>query len=185
MRRNLNPSSSESNRTVSVEYLKNCAVSGDPCKGGQVEDALQLVLREQAVYSESKFFEKISDSSIDCNRTGIDIKLNLNNIISLPQGDEDNIKTNLLNYGPIAVSFYAPKSFRSYKRGIFHAKERANKKPNHSALLIGYGNDSKRGKYWILVSRVTTSIVCFHHWASTDLLQYSRNRKIHGAKVGE
>lgn len=141
---------------VSVDFIKNCALSGNPCKWIGLEHAFGLMYREQGVYSEPKYLEKVSKSNIDCDTSMLDIKMKIYGVVPVPQGDEEWMRLNLREYGPIAVSFYAPESFKTYKRGIYSDDDVdiEPKLPNRSALLVGYGNDSKLGKYWILVSRL-------------------------------
>ncbi|GFY38191.1 dipeptidyl peptidase 1 [Trichonephila inaurata madagascariensis] len=70
--------------------------------------------------------------------------------------NEDLMKMELVQNGPIAVSFEVYDDFSSYEGGIYHhtgIQYRFNpfSITNHAVLAVGYGYDKKTGeKYWIV-----------------------------------
>ena len=65
--------------------------------------------------------------------------------------NENDMKTKLVQKGPIAVDLYADTAFYSYTGGIYNTPCPSGLSPisvNHGVLLVGYGFDPAGGKYW-------------------------------------
>jgi len=66
------------------------------------------------------------------------------------------MKTNLVKYGPLSVSFEVYDDFFQYKSGVYHHLDKGYRfNPfhitNHAVLLVGYGRDSRsRQDYWLV-----------------------------------
>lgn len=69
--------------------------------------------------------------------------------------NEELMKINLVNNGPLAVGFEVYNDFMHYKGGVYHhtfIEDKFNpfELTNHAVLLVGYGTDPQAGDYWIV-----------------------------------
>lgn len=72
-------------------------------------------------------------------------------------GNIEDLKYILVNYGPVAISFYANEFLSFYKSGIWGGAGSGIAtcyQPiwgvNHAVLIVGYGTDPNFGGYWIV-----------------------------------
>lgn len=72
-------------------------------------------------------------------------------------GGEDAMIEELVSAGPLAVSFRSDPSLQEYSGGVWQpppmqddGAEQGFIVPTHAALLVGYGEDSNDGPYWII-----------------------------------
>merc|ERR1719412_2843458 len=65
---------------------------------------------------------------------------------------EGKLKKLVKSKGAVAVGVYAADNdFYSYKSGVFNKCSKNDRRScNHAVVVVGYGNDKKLGKYWIV-----------------------------------
>jgi len=133
---------------LSPQELVSCDRSSHGCQGGYPNRAVDYVIRNKGLVKEDCFryeaknlpcprechdgtpFEKARVCACTINRTCVGVEV---------------MKT-CLKDGPISVGFYVPRSFLSYKEGIYKCDG-----PSlglHAVVAIGYGDDPEC--YWIL-----------------------------------
>jgi len=95
----------------------------------------------------------------------------------IEEGDEKHLEQMLSFRGPVAVSVYFPATLISYKSGIYkNDAECTNKgvtEVNHSALLVGFGEDENGQKYWTLKNSFGTE------WGENGYFRLARERNNH------
>jgi len=71
--------------------------------------------------------------------------------------DEVAIAQAIANNGPVAVAIYVNNNFQLYSSGIYNDPTCMNMTVNHAVTLVGYGNSTCGGAFWILRNSWGTS----------------------------
>ncbi|MHB1348540.1 MAG: C1 family peptidase [Desulfobulbaceae bacterium] len=123
------------------------------CNGADYEYAELIALTHLGVTQES-YFPYIESDPESCTHMNDPV-----NIFSgwgrIQPNYIEGIKNAILNYGALDAAILAPPDFIMYTGGIYsnddtECTDGAYTPTNHSVALVGWGNDSKFGEFWIL-----------------------------------
>ncbi|XP_007502741.2 cathepsin W [Monodelphis domestica] len=133
---------------LSVQEVLDCDRCGKACKGGFVWDAFLTILRQRGLARERDYPYQDQLSRKGCqkkqNRTGW-----IQDFLMLPK-EENAMAEHLALKGPITVTINQA-LLKTYRKGVIRPKDDCD--PNqvdHSVLLVGFGQNTKDGAYWIL-----------------------------------
>lgn len=93
----------------------------------------------------------------------------INGMIQYGSGDEDQLKLGVWQDGAIAIDLNVPGDMVSYSGGIYSNPHCPQGFPNHSMLLVGYGNDNGTD-YWLLRNSWGTA------WGEQGYIRLARNK---------
>jgi cathepsin C len=98
---------------------------------------------------------------------------------------EENIMQDLVENGPLTLSFEPHASFNYYRSGVYTVTEDLNKKiinpewykVDHSMTLVGFGEENVNGKmvkYWLLLNSWG------QNWGENGYIKFERGKNISG-----
>jgi hypothetical protein len=132
---------------VSTQYLLSCNNEGYSCDGGFFAHKYHMALPMGGV-PESEFPYVAKQVACKANLSHL---YHLSSWAYLPSKDEgtpptnDQIKSAIYQYGPIAAGVGANDAMQSYSSGIFNGCDGTS--PNHAISIVGWNDD---GQYWIV-----------------------------------
>eukprot|EP00439_Symbiodinium_sp_Y106_P077473 s19_g16.t1 len=121
---------------------KHCGGDGG-CSGATAELAFQYV-HQNGIASEDDY----KDSEVDGKCRQPTSVLNTRGFVKLPENQLLPLLTTLSEKGPAVVSVDA-EAWTIYDGGIFNGCQK-DATINHAVLLVGYGQDKKGQKYWLI-----------------------------------
>lgn len=156
--------------TLSEQNLVDCTL-GSPynnygCQGGWPVIALNYIKDNGGVDTEASYPYEAQDGSCRFKQNTIGAKVA--SVVGITQGDESALATAVANKGPISVSIDAS-LFQNYKSGVFNEPSCPGN-VDHSVVVVGYGNDSTGGAYWLVKNSWGTS------WGESGYIRMARNR---------
>lgn len=131
---------------LSEQQLLDCSEHSNKCDGGSTYLALIDIAKMGGIQSNADY--EYAAVSGQC-------RLNTSRIVMRPAEPckldpyrEDLMKLVVARYGPIVVSLNA-NPLLAYRSGILKI-ETCGEIANHEALIVGYGEDKRLGRYWLL-----------------------------------
>jgi len=139
------------NVSLSGQELLNCESQGNGCKGGEVGRIPFEFLKNHGITTEEcqpwvstdgntrtcdNHCEKGTYKSYKCANTKFLIH-------------DDDVKSEIMNVGPVDCRFELYEDFNDYKSGIYYRVSNRRLNPNHAAKVVGWG-DENQIKFWIL-----------------------------------
>ncbi|KAK7886938.1 hypothetical protein WMY93_026559 [Mugilogobius chulae] len=116
------------------------------CNGGWMHNALQYVIENQGIDSETYYSYKGQQGTC---RYDPQYKAANCSSYHFVDKDENSLKLAAADIGPIAITIDALTIF-SYKSGVYY-NVNCGKLTNHAVLLVGYGTDDETGlDYWLI-----------------------------------
>ena len=136
--------------SLSEQNLVDCAgnYSCDGCEGGWPDKAIQYVIDNGGVDTESSYPYMGNDG--DCAFNKSNIGANASKVVLLPIGNMTTLYDALAHVGPISVALDAEGDFQMYKSGIFNSTTCSNTMLDHAVLAVGYGQTLDGHKYLII-----------------------------------
>lgn len=135
---------------LSKQQLIDCDLNNYGCNGGLEIISYQYVMRN-GIALDSNY--PYSDSQGRCSYTP---RLSLSFVSDynhFQMCSETEVMKTLNAIGPVTIAIDAKDYyFAMYKGGIYSTQTCDPNNPNHSMLLVGYGENSL-GKYWIIKNR--------------------------------
>lgn len=136
---------------LSEQNLVDCVKKDYGCNGGFMKDALDFVGEENGIDDEKSYPYEARTRKCRFNPDKVAFADQAGAL--LPSGDEEALKKVVATYGPVAVAIDASSIwFQFYRKGVYYNKHCKNKQDqlDHGVLVVGYGNDPKKGDYWIV-----------------------------------
>ncbi|XP_055947510.1 procathepsin L-like [Argiope bruennichi] len=155
---------------LSEQQLVECSTNdiNDGCNGGLMTAAFEYIKRSQGVDTEKSY--PYTASQGDCNFRPNHVGAKITGFVELPPGDEKALRDAVASVGPISVAIDAgPRSFRTYKEGIYDDPECSSNLLDHAVTLIGYGTEDGTD-YWLVKNSWGTS------WGMKGYMKVARNR---------
>jgi C1A family cysteine protease len=151
----------------SEQQLIDCDSSNNGCDGGHPQNAFQFIKKNNGLTLESTY--PYEEKQGTCKK--VTNEYTITNYKRVTDGDEDNLKDLLNNYGPIAIGMDASTiSFQLYKKGTIFSDDNCKKLVlNHCVTLVGYGSNAD-GDYWIVRNSWGTS------WGDNGYFLLARNK---------
>ena len=136
--------------SLSEQNLVDCAgnYSCDGCEGGWPDKAIQYVIDNGGVDTESSYPYMGNDGECAFNKSNIGA--NASKVVLLPTGNMTTLYNALAHVGPISVALDAEGDFQMYKSGIFNSTTCSNTMLDHAVLAVGYGQTLDGHKYLII-----------------------------------
>lgn len=136
--------------SLSEQNLVDCAYnySCDGCGGGWPDKAMQYVIDNNGVDSESSYPYIANDEKCMFNKSNV--AANISKVVLLPSQNMTTLYNALGTVGPISVALDAEYDFQLYSSGIFESKECSKTMLDHAVLAIGYGISINHTKYLII-----------------------------------
>lgn len=143
--------------SLSEQNLVDCAgnYSCNGCEGGWPDKALQYVIDNHGVDTESSYPYLGIDESCEYNKTNVGA--NASKVILLPTGNMSALYNAIGHIGPISVAIDAENDFQMYKSGIFNSTTCSSDMLDHAVLAVGYGVTLDNRKYIIIKNSWGTS----------------------------
>lgn len=136
--------------SLSEQNLVDCAgnYSCDGCEGGWPDKAIQYIIDNGGVDTESSYPYMGIDGDCAFNKTNIGA--NSSKVVLLQTGNMTTLYNALAHVGPISVALDAEGDFQMYKSGIFNSTTCSNTLLDHAVLAVGYGQTLEGHKYLII-----------------------------------
>lgn len=157
--------------SLSAQNLVDCSRRNKGCDGGAIADALIDAGKQGGINSDLDYPYQAEegDCKFDLN------KIAISNIgaLMLSEGDEEELKAVVANFGPVAIAIDASaRDFTYYETGIYYSDKcsRSSLDVNHSLLLVGYGTGPSTGDYWIVKNSWSQD------WGESGYIKIARNR---------
>lgn len=125
--------------SLSEQNLVDCAYnySCDGCEGGWPDNAMQYVIDNHGVDTETTYgYQGIDESCEFSNKT---IGADINKVVRLPAGNMSVLYDAIATVGPISVALDAEYDFQLYSSGIFNSTSCSAQMLDHAVLAVGYG----------------------------------------------
>lgn len=144
--------------SLSEQFLIDC--SGANCVGMYPWDAIDVLIKTGGIPPEDKYAPyKGYLGQCKPNRRDLvlgDYLVGYDTICNEQLNDED-IKKLVYNYGPVVIGIHGNKNFAKHvpaiaARDIIDIDCNDVTEGNYAALIVGWGQDAKRGQFWIIVS---------------------------------
>lgn len=140
---------------LSEQNLIDCVAANAGCRSGSIESALGYVQKRGIQLSSNySFLGSTSECKLSPLPTTDDRQapaIIAKAFALLPQNDEKVLRRVLTKFGPVGAVIRLDLNLARYKSGIY--KEQAPtdcSKVNHGVLIVGFGQDSLVGHYWIV-----------------------------------
>ena len=136
--------------SLSEQNLVDCATnySCDGCDGGFPDDAMDYVLNNCGIDTESSYPYNADDGSCSYNKSNDGA--NITGVVKLPSGNMTALYDAIANIGPISVALDAEGDFQMYSSGIFTSPKCSTDMLDHAVLAIGYGVSANGNKYLMI-----------------------------------
>ncbi|KAJ8958959.1 hypothetical protein NQ318_019730, partial [Aromia moschata] len=147
--------------SLSEQDLMDCATDYGTygCDGGWMDQAYGYV-RDYGIESESDYPYEETQGSCRHSSSVLTVKSH----VSIPEGDEDSLKSATASAGPISVSIYADTMF-DYAGGVFN--DACDGDYDHGVLVVGYGTDGS--DYWLVKNSWGSA------WGESGYMKIARN----------
>jgi cathepsin L len=136
--------------SLSEQNLVDCATnySCEGCNGGFPDDAMDYVLNNSGIDTETSYPYNAADGSCSYNKSNDGA--NITGVVKLPSGNMTALYDALAFVGPISVALDAEYDFQLYSSGIFSSTECSSSMLDHAVLAIGYGVSMNGTKYLMI-----------------------------------
>jgi len=150
---------------ASPQEIVDCDSADQGCNGGDPQEALQWVVSQGGLMTDSCYPYTAQDGSCNPNGCSANAQLNIKNVIPVAQ-DEGQIYTALQSY-PLSICCDA-EPWQNYQGGILTA-DQCGTSVDHAIQLTGYSPN--QGGYWIVRNSWSAS------WGINGFiwLQYGQN----------
>jgi len=142
--------------SLSVQQIVDCDDVDAGCNGGEPGSAYDYVIAAGGLQTNSSYPYTATGQTcaFEKNETVVQIK---SWQYATSWYSETELQQNLVSWGPLSICVDAA-SWQDYKSGVLTWEECAwVNLLDHCVQLVGYGNDAKAGKYWIVRNSWGTS----------------------------
>eukprot|EP01156_Anaeramoeba_ignava_P021112 Anaeramoba_ignava/c18192_g1_i1.p1 GENE.c18192_g1_i1~~c18192_g1_i1.p1 ORF type:complete len:277 (-),score=45.51 c18192_g1_i1:71-901(-) len=153
--------------SLSEQQLVDCDHTCFGCSGGLASKAFQWIIQNKGICSEAAYpYVAVQQTCKPCT-----VSASITSATQSAVQNEEALKENCYNFGPISVSFYVMDDFFNYKSGVYYNSKCPSDSTNYAALIVGYGYDSSSSlDYWILKNSWGTS------WGISGYAWIARNK---------
>lgn len=144
---------------LSPQQLVSCAPNPMSCGGtggcqGSVPEVafnyIQLYgFTTEWMFPYTSYFGSKADNQCDWNSSKAKPVVTISGYQKLPSNDNDAVMAALVNVGPLAVNVDAS-AWSDYESGVFNGCNGDKVDIDHVVQLVGYGEDSESGQYWLI-----------------------------------
>mmetsp|Transcript_9465 Transcript_9465/g.9190 ORF Transcript_9465/g.9190 Transcript_9465/m.9190 type:complete len:351 (-) Transcript_9465:48-1100(-) len=119
------------------------------CKGGLPSYAFNFI-KEVGLETENSYPYLARDSV--CTYDAEELRVTTDGPFNITAGDEEQLKEELFNNGPVSVSFHVKEDFLDYTSGVYSVSDCPDTEQdvNHAVLAVGYGTTDDGMDYWIV-----------------------------------
>uniref|UniRef100_A0A7S3J697 Uncharacterized protein n=1 Tax=Euplotes harpa TaxID=151035 RepID=A0A7S3J697_9SPIT len=118
------------------------------CEGGLPSYAFNFI-RDFGLEEENDYPYRAKNATCHYDRSKA--KVTTSGPFNITAGDEQQLKDELYNHGPVSVAFEVVDDFMNYHSGVYSSKHCKNSPDdvNHAVLAVGYGTE-KGVDYWLV-----------------------------------
>ena len=143
--------------SLSEQNLVDCSQNYgcEGCSGGWMNAAMEYVHYNGGIDTEDEYPYEAQDGNCmyKKNESGATVK----SVVNITAGDTDALLNAVSTIGPISVAIDAEYDFQLYKSGIYKSTECSKESLDHGVLIVGFGENSKGEKYYIIKNSWGTS----------------------------
>jgi len=155
---------------LSPQDLVSCDTSDLGCSGGYLDKSWDY-LKETGIVSDDCFPYTSQSGDVEscpnaCTGTGKWTKFRATDYTQFTSSNQ--IKTSLVNEGPVETGFDVYDDFMSYESGIY-VKNSDNMLGGHAVKVVGYGTEDGQD-YWIVANSWGAS------WGETGFFRFATNQ---------
>jgi len=157
-----------------IDCSKDFGSSG--CDGGWVTPAFKYIAESgQVSYADYPYTAAVGS----CQASGKTSVAKISGFQTAPSGDEDAL-LDIVAKQPVATAIHMNDDLQYYKGGIYEADDcpqRCDAKRcylNHGVLIVGYGENDKDGKFWIVKNSWGPS------WGESGYVRWRRGNNMCG-----
>uniref|UniRef100_A0A8C2M1D3 Cathepsin L1-like n=1 Tax=Cricetulus griseus TaxID=10029 RepID=A0A8C2M1D3_CRIGR len=135
---------------LSEQNLVDCSRSqhNNGCHGGLFTSAFQYIKDNGGLDTSESYPYEAQDGP--CRYDPKHSAANITGFVVVPSNEEALMKA-VATVGPISIGISVRlRSLLFYKSGFYYDPDCYNHYPNHSVLLVGYGEESDGQKYWLV-----------------------------------
>lgn len=134
--------------SLSEQDLVDCVTNCYGCNGGEMNLALDYVIRNGGDDTESSYPYTATDGTCSFNRS--DVGATFRQIYNLTAGDCLGLKNAVALVGPISIGINA-NEIMNYQTGIFVGSDSCDPTAlDHGVLVVGYGETTDGRKFWVV-----------------------------------
>ncbi|XP_031627883.1 cathepsin L1-like [Contarinia nasturtii] len=161
---------------LSVQNLVDCVDTEqsikNKCRGQSTARAMDYVKENGGVDTEKSYPYKASGGL--CKYKPKNSVAELRGYKTISEGDEMQLQKAIATVGPISVCVDSShESFQHYHGGVYYEPKCRPHYLSHAVLVVGYGNDSKHGAFYIIKNSWGDD------WGEKGYMKLARNRKNH------
>ncbi|XP_051050492.1 procathepsin L-like [Phodopus roborovskii] len=137
---------------LSEQNLMDCSRSqhNNGCHGGLFTSAFQYIKDNGGLDTSESYPYEAKNGP--CRYDPKFSAANVTSFVVVPS-NEDALMKAVATVGPISIGISSRlRSLLFYKSGLYYDPDCYNHFPNHSVLLVGYGEESNGQKYWLVKS---------------------------------
>jgi len=138
--------------SLSEQNLIDCSgnENNDGCNGGRVDWAMEYVIQNHGIDTESSYPYTAEDGS--CHYSTKNKGADVTGWNQTTTGDENALKIAVATIGPIGVAISVDDAFANYHSGVYFDDSCPNDADDldHAVLVVGYGVSSNGTDYWIV-----------------------------------
>nr|XP_024216456.1 cathepsin L1-like [Halyomorpha halys]XP_024216457.1 cathepsin L1-like [Halyomorpha halys] len=155
--------------SLSEQNLVDCSLQygNNGCGGGLMDNAFRYVRENGGIDTEASYPYKGVDEKCRFNKANVGATVN--NLIDVPSGNENALKSAVGSVGPVSVAIDAGHiSFQFYHKGVYAEKSCSSQELDHGVLVVGYGSENGKD-YWLVKNSWSTK------WGEEGFIKMSRN----------
>jgi len=128
---------------------RKCGGTGG-CGGSTEVIALKGIIEMGGLSSEWTYpYTSYFGENFNCNKTLVKPVVKVRSYVELPTNNYETMVRHIATKGPLAISVDAS-DWSMYESGVFNSCNQTNPDLNHAVQLVGFGNTTKEGSYWIV-----------------------------------
>lgn len=152
--------------SLSEQNIVDCDSDCYGCGGGWPNHAIQYVINNSGIDTESSYPYTAVDG--DCNFNNTKVGAKFSKVVNILDNDTHLLHA-LATVGPISVAIDAENDFQFYSRGIFTSDQCDPDSIDHAVTAVGYGVSVNGDKYYIIKNSWGSD------WGMNGYIYFNRN----------
>lgn len=154
--------------SLSEQNLVDCVTTNYGCGGGWMSYAMEYVVQNHGIDTESSYPYKAVDEQCVFNRS--DVGATFYQVVNITRNDTQGLLDAVANIGPISVAICADDNLQNYVSGLYSSSECDPNYLNHGVLVVGYGKTREGKPYYIIKNSwgTTWGENGYVYWDRTD-----------------